>query len=74
MSRIADIALSTWILFVAVVYFGGYFSPAIGSMTLAFGKVYAAMLIASVIVVSLRWLTRERQRAERRTHSQRGDG
>jgi hypothetical protein len=59
MSRIADIALSAWILFVAVVYFGGYFNPAIGLLTPVLGKVYAGMLIASAIVVCWRWLTRQ---------------
>ena len=64
MSRIADIALSAWILFVAVAYFGGYFWPAIGSMTPPFGKVYAAMLAVSVIVVCWRWLTRQSVKQE----------
>ncbi|HEX5324104.1 MAG TPA: hypothetical protein VFW40_09980 [Capsulimonadaceae bacterium] len=59
MSRFADILLTLWILFVAVVYFGGSFSPAIGASTQQMGKVYAAMLIVAAIALCWRWLTRE---------------
>ena len=59
MSRIADFALTAWIVFVAVAYFGGYFSPGIGQSTAALGKVYAGVLIVAVIVVCWRWLTRK---------------
>lgn len=59
MSRIADIALTAWILFVAVAYFGGYFLPQIGESTAVLVKVYAGMLIAAVLFVCLRWLLRK---------------
>jgi hypothetical protein len=59
MSRVLDLVLTLWILFVAVVYFGGFFWQAIGMSTAVFDKVYAGMLIASVAVLCWRWLTRK---------------
>ncbi len=64
MSRLADIVLALWIVFVGVVYFGGYFFPAIGLATAQLGKVYAVLLIVAVIVLSWRWLTRAPAQSE----------
>ncbi|MEO7717404.1 MAG: hypothetical protein ABIY70_14485 [Capsulimonas sp.] len=54
---IADIALSFWVLTVAVVYFGGYFLPnSIGLWTGHTVVVYAVMLLAAVAVLAAKFL------------------
>ena len=54
---IADIALSCWVLTVAVVYFGGYFFPlSVGAWTGSALVVYALMLLAAVGVLAAKFL------------------
>ena len=56
-STIADIALTVWILTVAVIYFGGYFFPnSIGIWTGHAIIVYAVMLLAAVGVLAAKFL------------------
>ncbi|BDI31258.1 hypothetical protein CCAX7_33090 [Capsulimonas corticalis] len=53
----ADIALTVWVVTVAVVYFGGYFAPnSIGIWTGHAIVVYALMLLASVGVLATKFL------------------
>ncbi|MDR3710598.1 MAG: hypothetical protein P4L33_20040 [Capsulimonadaceae bacterium] len=49
MTRLLDALLTTWILFVAVVYYGGAVDDRIGSRTWLLGIVYVAMLIFSAV-------------------------
>jgi hypothetical protein len=56
--RAADALLTVWIVTVGVIYFGGYFLPALGSLTGAGAAFYAAMLLVSAIVVARRFLHR----------------
>jgi hypothetical protein len=57
MSRVADMLLTCWIIFVAVVYFAGAFDPRIGDRTAQFGVVYIVMLISCAAYA---FLTRRR--------------
>ena len=54
-SPILDWLLAAWIVFVAVVYFGGYFLPQIGALTGNFAALYAIMLIISAVGLWNRW-------------------
>jgi hypothetical protein len=49
MSRGADLTLTLWIIFVGVVYFGGFYSPAVGELTWSLRFVYLAMLLGSLL-------------------------
>jgi hypothetical protein len=57
-SRIADVLLTLWIVTVGVIYFGGYFLPALGGLTGAGAAFYALMLLISAILVARRFLHR----------------
>jgi uncharacterized membrane protein YhaH (DUF805 family) len=54
----ADWLLTFWVLFVGVVYFGGYFAPEIGALTTNASAFYALMVLTSVLFLSLRRLRR----------------
>jgi hypothetical protein len=52
MTKVADWITACWIVFVAVVYYGGYFLPSrIGVYTSNLAAVYALMIIVSVIAL-----------------------
>ena len=60
----ADLLLTLWVLVVGVIYFGGYFVPAIGALTLNASAFYALMVLVSVLVLALRFLHRSTQNTE----------
>ena len=53
-----DLLLTAWIVVIGVVYFGGYFIPAIGALTTNVAAFYALMVIVSVFVLTTRHLRR----------------
>ena len=54
----ADILLAVWVIVVGVIYFGGFFVPAIGAWTGRATAVYALMLLVSVCVLAWNYLNR----------------
>jgi len=56
---IVDLLVTVWIAFVAVMYYGGYVSPAIGAFTGVAGTVYALVLLVAVVVIARRYMTKE---------------
>lgn len=60
----ADILLTVWVLVVGVIYFGGYFVPAIGALTPNASAFYALMVLVSVLVLALRYLRRSEPGSE----------
>jgi len=55
-SIILDLLASAWVVFVAVMYYGGYFSPLIGIQTGVGSLVYGVVLIVSVLLVAYAFL------------------
>jgi len=51
-SIIVDLLVAAWVVFVAVIYYGGYFSPAIGVLTGVGSSVYGVVLLLAVIAVA----------------------
>ncbi len=58
MSWWPDVLTSLWMLFVAVLYFGGFFLPTVGALTAPASAGYAAMLLISVATALARRLGR----------------
>jgi len=48
-SIIVDLLVAAWVVFVAVIYYGGYASPAIGVLTGVGSSVYGVVLLLAVI-------------------------
>ena len=56
MTRWADVLTSLWILFVGVIYFGGFFVPVLGALTMTASKGYAMVLLIAVTTALTRRL------------------
>lgn len=57
-STIVDILVAAWVVFVAFVYYGGYFNPAIGATTGSLMRVYLAALFLAVVTVVMRVMSK----------------
>jgi len=48
-SIVVDLLVAAWIIFVAVIYYGGYFSQAIGVLTGVGSSIYGVVLLLAVV-------------------------
>jgi hypothetical protein len=58
LSTLADIIATVWIVWIGIVYYGGYWSTEIGSWTRASIAIYAAVLLIAAIAAAARYLKR----------------
>jgi len=56
--KASDLLLAAWVVVVGVFYFGGYFLPSLGAQTEKGAALYAFVLLASALVLVLRFLRR----------------
>ena len=65
-SVIVDLLVTAWIVFVAVMYYGGYVSPAIGAFTGIAGSLYAVVLLVAVAVLALGPVARAQEKKDKK--------
>jgi hypothetical protein len=57
---ILDVLVSLWVVFVGIVYYGGYWMPrSIGVATGRLSVAYATMILISAAILCVRFLRRE---------------
>ncbi len=56
--RWADALLTVWVVLVGVLYFGGYFVPAIGAFTGDGAAFYAVLVLGAALLIARRYLRR----------------
>jgi hypothetical protein len=52
----ADLLLALWVFLVGLIYFGGFFIPALGALTQRASAFYALMVLVSALAAAQRYL------------------